>query len=953
MKKFRGKALATLLSLALIASSLPVTLASASSKTVSGVLSDDPKNDEFWLVNGGDGKDDRSIDNFETKLYDSVPLETIDHHTMDEEAEVSSISHVSGDRLVSWDIDDDGKVKLSLRKSDSEGDEVIAVLYKGTYTDDDDDDTEYTVKASTEITIHAVDENSTVIGDASKLDTSGYFVQSDGVGTDSPELEEGDDDFALKTTNNQPDSKVLAVFKAERANSADKNSQDGCLAVWEALKTKADKTIEADGKDVDDFIKTNTDFAYVLEATNDHDLKIENTVTTSDAVVATVDGSASTANITFKAKVTDNYSSKVADDDEIKAKVKIAKKIIVNDELTSAADDDDVTYYVKENSHNKTVLVTPEDSNIDIHGGYEVDFETKGSKMPIVNVKDDADIDSITGTVQKVTIDNADNVDEVDLDKGSVYVTDSDVKIGNISTGGVDNEVSIDANNSVGDIDVDDAVKVTVTSGSTGDITTDGIVEINASEDDEPVSISSITAKDITLNSEDGAVSVGTITSSAAETSATDTTITLIGDQTKVKAIDFSYYPTDLQFEDYQGEIPAPTHATADGATLETTDPDDDVTVTGNVDIDSVTVEDESEIVFDGSLDVDNLDGSGTMYIGANDLYVGEDASDVLVKITGANLNKGDTIFTADSDAVDEDDLDFFGFTVKKDEGKNTDKFVVDELNFAGLALNKTSSKIVLGDSETFTASAYAPGTSLPDGYSVEFDMDDNSGVFELVDNGNGTATVKVVDYDETFSDENKATLRAYVVDEDGDEDDDYDAAECDLTALKTPEVTWSSDTNNDFTLAPGASYQFKITANEAPVMTAGTAGVLDVTNVGKSGNDYFIKVTAAADAAGKATGVYVNGAKLLVVNVEGAPVASFTSDTTADLTVKSGNSYVYKITASSAPTFTLGSAGVFNYTLVSKNGNDYFYKITAVGAAGSSTGVYVNGQKVNVAKVG
>jgi hypothetical protein len=367
--------------------------------------------------------------------------------------------------------------------------------------------------------------------------------------------------------------------------------------------------------------------------------------------------------------------------------------------------------------------------------------------------------------------------------------------------------------------------------------------------------------------------------------------------------------------------------------------------------IDTVSFEDDSKMVFEGELSVGSMDGSGTMYIGAGKLYVDDDASDVLVKITDADLKKGDLVFTADSDAVDEDDLDFFGFTVEKDEGKTTDKFVVDELEFAGLALNKTSSKIVLGESETFTASAYAPGTSMPEGYGIAFELEDNGGVFELTDNGNGTATVKVVDYDDTFSDENKATLRAYVVDEDGDEDDDYDAAECDLTALKTPEVTWTSDTTDDFTLAPGASYQFKITATEAPVMVAGTAGVLDVTNVGKSGNDYFIKVTAAADAAGKETGLYVNGTKLLVVKVAGA--ASFTSDTTADVTVKKGASYQYKITASAAPSFTLGTSGVFNYTLVSKSGNNYFYKITAVGAVGSSTGVYVNGQKVNVATVG
>jgi hypothetical protein len=873
MKKFRGKALATLLSLALIASSLPVTLASASSKTVQGRLTDDPDNDEFWLVNGGTSTEARSVDSFQKYVYtNGVPLQTIDREEVDD-IEVASISHVSGDRVVKWEIDDDndGDVTLSLRNSDSEGDEVIAILYKGTYTDDDDND--YTVKASVNVTIHAVDKYATVIGDASDVDDDGFVKDDESliagsglmVGNDSPEL---DDDFAVKTTmSGEADSKKLAVFRAVPYDDTVTDKKDAnVLAKWQKLDTV---------KDGD-----STDNAYYTLKCSNEDIDL--TTATGGVVTAEVNDD-DTGNVTFTAEVVDanvNVGGKdstdssgkskkgVADNDDIKAKVKIAKKVLVNDDASS--------YTIKEDDDHHT-CISRDDGNylLNIDGGYEVEFAC--TTAPSVNVTDDASLDSITGTVKELTVGDA-SVDEIDLDKGTVIIDDEDAKVGDIAT--------------EGDVDVSD-VKITA-DVSVGNIDVDG---------------------------------------------------------TAVGSIDFDYYGTTLKFDDFQGEVPAPEHAYVDGSKIETNNEDDDVTIKGDVEIDTVSFEDESTIVFEDELNVDELDGSGTMYIGAGKLYVDDDASDVLVKITDSDLKKGDLVFTADSDAVDEDDLDFFGFTVEKEEGKTTDKFVVDELEFAGLALNKTSSKIVLGESETFTASAYAPGTSMPEGYGIAFELEDNGGVFELTDNGNGTATVKVVDYDDTFSDENKATLRAYVVDEDGDEDDDYDAAECDLTALKTPEVTWTSDTTDDFTIAPGASYQFKITATEAPVMVAGTAGVLDVTNVGKSGNDYFIKVTAAADAAGKETGLYVNGTKLLVVKVAGA--ASFTSDTTADVTVKKGASYQYKITASAAPSFTLGTSGVFNYTLVSQSGNNYFYKITAVGAVGSSTGVYVNGQKVNVATVG
>jgi hypothetical protein len=987
MKKFRGKALATLLSLALVASSLPVTLASASSKTVSGRLTDDPDNDEFWLVNGGSSTTERQVENFESLLYDddAIPLQTIDREDVDD-IEISSISHVSGDRVVNWDISDDddnsdgiNDVTLKLRNSNSEGDEVIAILFKGTYTDDDDE--EYTVKASTEITIHAVDQFSTVIGDGADevqaVDfrdnndelafdggTGKYFADALGndIGTESPEL---DDDFALKTTNGVADSKALTVYAAERF------SKDNCLAVWQALPTINEDEVkvytsfeDTSFEDADDYINDDTagKYVYVLSANNNDDIKlsqttpgaVEATEATTDSaieyVTATVDENASTANVTFTAKVTDHYQNDVADNDDVKVKVKVAKKVLVNGTATEydIVEDDGDTYikgdgvYSGDEEDGKAA-----EGYLEIDGGYEVEFAvTDGTGKTTdaavtVTVSNDADVDSITGDLNdegKLTVGDA-SVDEIDLDSGNVEIDDEDAKVGDITTD--DGKVTISSNVTVGNIDAD---AVTVDDGTTGDIDAD-TVNINASEDDTAVTVGTVTAKDINLTADDGKISATGIVASDSGT------ITLTGDDIAVGSIDFDYYGTTLKFDDFQGEVPAPEHAYVDGSKIETNNEDDDVTIKGDVEIDTVSFEDESTIVFEDELNVDELDGSGTMYIGAGKLYVDDDASDVLVKITDSDLKKGDLVFTADSDAVDEDDLDFFGFTVEKEEGKTTDKFVVDELEFAGLALNKTSSKIVLGESETFTASAYAPGTSMPEGYGIAFELEDNGGVFELTDNGNGTATVKVVDYDETFSDENKATLRAYVVDEDGDEDDDYDAAECDLTALKTPEVTWTSDTTDDFTLAPGASYQFKITATEAPVMVAGTAGVLDVTNVGKSGNDYFIKVTAAADAAGKETGLYVNGTKLLVVKVAGA--ASFTSDTTADVTVKKGASYQYKITASAAPSFTLGTSGVFNYTLVSQSGNNYFYKITAVGAVGSSTGVYVNGQKVNVATVG
>jgi len=86
--------------------------------------------------------------------------------------------------------------------------------------------------------------------------------------------------------------------------------------------------------------------------------------------------------------------------------------------------------------------------------------------------------------------------------------------------------------------------------------------------------------------------------------------------------------------------------------------------------------------------------------------------------------------------------------------------------------------------------------------------------------------------------------------------------------------------------------------------------------------------------------------------DVTALTVPEATSDTTKDFSVAKGSSYQFKITSTTAPTFTVGTAGVFKVELASKNGNAYFYKITAIGNVGASTGVYLNGVKLLVASV-
>ena len=1185
MNKIRGKVLSLVLAAALVVSSFPATFASASShKTVSGVLKDDPDQDTFYLVNGGSG-DQLKVKDFDSLIYTgSVPLETKDHEEASD-IEVSSISHVSGDRVVKWDISDDGDVTLSLRSSSSEGKEVIAVLYKGTYTDDDDND--ITVKASTDITIHAVDKDSAVIGDATLAEedssvTPGEATVNDGddgdrtKGKKSAELS---DDFDAKTAKHEinngtddTDSKLLTVYKAEPQKESalpkwvayktvadsdkvtdatdtgiyytlkssnndivlgDASSKDGSTSythsvengtpkdstgtttysasdITEASDDSATVTVNADnsqkldvalaandpakedanstsawkyyykvgtgvtaatmddtaitladGIDLSKVSASDNDTIAVTAFTVDETPAVKGTVTatitvtttgkvvaadcatvsantadgkvdiamaandpakttagfadawtyyykvgtavtkatTSDtkvtpgeavytagntttkmavtafdktgaakgtivadliatpesgdgkgysAVKASVKDGASSGNVTFTAEMTQfgKDSKLFKDTKDVKVKVKINKaiKVTLGDKAGSSVfnklgKDHGKTYLyasgLTSDNHTK-VGETREVHRINV-SNYEVNFD--GCDAMDVTVADKANVTKITGKVDSLTVSDG-NVSRIDLDAGNVSVDDA--KAGDIDT--KDGTISVTSNATVGDLkcenDLTDSAAVKVESGKTGSITCDGTVELDATDDEYNIVTNDISCDgNVTIDSEDSKITAGII-----KPTSNNVTVTLAGDNVSIKGFDFDYRDATVECDDFQGTIPAPIHADSEGATLSTNDEDAKVTVNGDIDIDAISIDDESKVTFDGKVKVQDLDGAGTMVVKAGNLYIGNSAADTTLKLSDPTLAKGQTVFTAAHDNVDTDDLTPFGYTLVKSEGKTADTFKIDSLKFAGVAINKTSSKIAKGYSDTFTAGAYPGGTSLPTGYTIDWDLEDNDGIFELTKNKDGSASVKCVDYDKTFADENKATLVAKLIDADGDEDDDYDEAECNLTALETPAQKFISDTTGNKAMKLGDTYQFAITSTDGskPSFAVASAGAA-VSYAGASGNKYFFKVKAAKVGS---YGVYAGGTKVAILVIS--------SDVTLDtskVTVKAGSSYQFEATAPKQPTFQV--AGIGTIALRSHSGSNYYFKVTVPSkTAKGGHGVYVNGVRMAVLTV-
>lgn len=928
MKKITGKVVSLVLALALVVTSFSGTFAFAANKTVSGTVDINDDTDEIYLVNGGSG-DTREV----ADAIHLGNLVTTDRSETLTDPEISSISHSSGDSLVRWKINDDGKVTLTLKDTGKSGTEVLSVLAKGTYTDDDDN--KITVKAKKDVKIHVLDKDAYVIG---KKD-SGYDHAGDGI----DEL----DTFAQTAGSSQE----MRVYKPKTTSSA--------LADYDVVL--ADKIIFTDDSNYKSLTADQLKDKTVLDITNTSNIH-HSTVDSDGTIVLTVGkmsgtsftDNATTGNVTITATHYKADTGKKDDDSKTTFKGKIEKKVDVSALLASMKSTEKSFTIGKADKGGSTILKNvynkylPTDKAKDevVVTGAEVVFPADTMN---VSVEDKSNIKKVSGTVGHLTIGDA-SVDSVDV-KGSVAVSGDKAVVGDITTVSDGTNAGLQVTDGkVGNIVVKDS-GVIISGGTTGtietkngDVANAGIVTIEPDDDDTAISTQGIKAKaGLYVKSDDSAkVSVGDVTLTG-----DNTEVTLVGNNVTVKSIDFDYYTSKLTLGDddeFVGTVSALKNA--DNTTLTTQEEDTDATIGGDVKLDSISVSDDTALTFTGKVNVDDIDGDGTLAVAAGKLYIDGSASGVTLKLTDANLANGMVAYTAKADALDVDDMNNFGFTVAKSAGNSIDTFKINGLTFAGVQVNKTSARIAKDYSETFTATAYPTGTTIPADAKVDWEFSGNEGVFQVTATGN-TATVKVLKIDPDFASENEATLTAKLVDEDGDEIDDYASAKIALTAIAVPDA--KSDTTTNFTVAQGASYTMKVTSATAPSVTLGTAGVFAVTTT-KNGNDYFYKFVPTGKV-GAATGVYLNGTKLLVASV-GAP--AFKSDTTVAIKVAAGKSYTYKITASAAPSFGFGTGNVFSVTKISKVGNDYFFTVAPVANAksGAATGVYVNGVKVNVATV-
>lgn len=626
--------------------------------------------------------------------------------------------------------------------------------------------------------------------------------------------------------------------------------------------------------------------------------------------------------------------------------------------IKSATGSDKTKFNTTEESTTATIL-----KRIDVTGTVTIDKD--GSKTTISpytsapNMDSDSnvagyDIKVLSGTNVNVTgsasvgkITDAADVSVEDKAKvGDITDATGTVSISGGTVGALDVKGSVEmSDGTAASIEADENISI-VGGTVSGDVVTDKDVTIDAEDDEiDTVVNGKVEATNISVDcsSEDGQIRLAKVVLKD------DGELNLTGGNVEITELDCAY-EGNVNFVDFQGTLP--TILNAQDISV---DEDSTVVVTGAVELGSLDIAEGGSIEFRDAVEVESVSGDGKLVVGADKLYVSDSISgDVKLRLAGANVNVGDVAYKAAKDVGSTDAFSGVGFTVeRKSVDSNTDSFLVRSVSFAGVALDKSEVTIAKGFSDTVTVSNYPASTSLPAGASIVWDYSDaDRDVFDITADG-ATLTISVKDYDDVYATSNSFELIATVVDSDGYEIEDYDPATCTVTAI--PEVVVSSDLSGIVEVPQGSTKDFVVNSQvEAPV-TIGTGNVAVHALKTPFANGQATYTIKATGAVGTTAGVYAtvpgqNAVKLFIIKVT-EPVV--TSDTTVDFNLAAGNRYVFKITAPSAPSFTVGNGAVLKTQAGKIDGNDYYFAVYAIGSAGQSTGVYVNGVKVCTVTVG
>lgn len=896
MNKTKSKVLSLVLASAMIVSSFSsLNFASAATTREKGTVKGFEAT-TLYLVSSS------TNDDLKVPLSDLIgtpDMETYDH----EEAGAAEFDSVSyrDDKVVNVTKDKDGVAQLSVRNKSGKG--TLVVNYETEY---DRDGKDVTVRASKEITVYVDKIGSEFVGEA----TEG--ITASGVAKRPGELSGAAvNDATLE----------IGVYKAEAKGDTDNEAKITAnytpvtlvKAADETTEIKVDKANKAFAENKADLLANITPSSGLV------------TVKTSYQEALTTPGSekdeklASTGTATLELKLSDGEKDSFED-----VKISVDKKIRAESGTeinkkggstyltkTGTWDDDWKTSEMSKKAYSIKGYDVVAKGSLTVTGGTVGNISGKTSDITVDggNVGDVSKVKSVTvrgGSVETIK----DTSDDKDVTES---VTVEDGKVKDINTEGATVEVS----------------GGTVTNSVIGETVT-----VDASDDDIDTSIGKdITAKGDSDNDVEATVDIGESSSDAALKigGTVKGIVNVYGGQADIAAIDADFGYT-VTFEDFTGKIG--TIKNSENAVINLNG-ESKVSLKGKINADEIAIDEDSKLAIEEG-NIGTVSGDGVFAVPAGKLFIQDELTDITLQLTDG-LVAGETAFTSYSNSVDVDDFNTLGFDLdQKSASKDTDKFVIKNVKFAGVKFDKTELKIAKGYSDTVTVANYPSGTALPAGYSIEWDVDANDDYISVTTDGN-TATIKALDYNADLGIDNQGTITATVVDEDGTVVEDLLEATINVTAIEKQPSVVTLDTTKPVTVGIGAVYQYLANSSvKGSVMTATSSDTQIATvepfNLADP-RGYKFQVKGIAEGTATITTTDANGATAtLTVNVvKSVPVTGTLKADTTTYTFAPGAIYDVKFSTTgttAVPVVTVNGKVVS----IAPRGNGV-YRVTAQNA--------------------
>lgn len=504
----------------------------------------------------------------------------------------------------------------------------------------------------------------------------------------------------------------------------------------------------------------------------------------------------------------------------------------------------------------------------------------------------------------------------------------------------------------VGDVTVDGGgSKLTVTGGTMKDIRCVGSVDVSGGtvysvQADGDVRLNKIGIRhDVSSGGEftpSGAVTIGgsleaedvTIGSGATLSVADELTcygsIVLGGGTVKTDAVDGDG-TGKMEIKKYAGTLPV-----INNMDVIVLDSNNSVTSNGKLIAGRLAISQKAEFIASSTLELDTLEGPGTLSIHSGRLLIHDGVAYGPLLVFSDVVSKGTIAFKADRDAVYEDDVQLYDYSLEKETDGDVDEFRLTNDLSDGITLDHSSVLVDKNKPATVKAQVKPSLSKFAQGTKIVWELHGDTGDFSFTPDA-ASQSCKV-SYTGTGSTQSRATIFAYLVDSRNEKLTDYKSDSC---VVSVGSAGFACDTTGTYRFGANNVYYYKIMTSDvvAPNAVSSNPSAVSVAFSKKLDDGYLYQIANVGTGTAVITTTAADGTAVSFSAV--GTGSGIVSDTPAQFSMKAGATYQFKFTVpgSGAYSFVAANSGVLKTVSVTRSGNAYFFKIRAV--APGCAGVY------------